>query len=339
MSSSHQKPVPSSSNQAASSPLPGNQSANNFPFGTSKRTFYNDQGTGTNHPQPARKTSPTIPFPNMDSPSPLLRSRTHSEQTNTDHEERIHVLERRISGMERVMNAQSAKLTLALEQIAQLCAHANITIPEPKDVEKRMEDYAEKFAGAKENADEAVRERKRTMSNKIREALGLGVIVGEDEGRKRFLRNMERSLAEVNIVVDVNVMIDSIRVVDHKLKLEATACKQFDVLFKVILTELEMAWKKVKDAETVGGTILGINTETGQVDKKWVMKLEEDTHAAVDNQSRTMITKDDYENGKCVLLMSWGNWYKRNVEMGKKGELLIEFVVHLQSGKYKAPEY
>jgi hypothetical protein len=33
--------------------------------------------------------------------------------------------------------------------------------------------------------------------------------------------------------------------------------------------------------------------------------------------------------------MSWGDWYKRNVEMGKKDKSLIEFVVNMQSGNTK----
>ncbi len=257
-------------------------------------TFYNDMTT-------SHTTPPLAPTP----PQPV---------SFAEHEKRIINLESKIDSLLFVISSQSHKVTTLTAKFDTLCELTGVEVPDDEPIETRMKDYETKFAQAKDNAEEAVLERRRTISNAGKD--GAPVIVGLMPERKRTI-SITRSCRDVELAVHLRVLVDSVDAINEAVEVKAVEYENFFDLVRYVTARLETIWNESKN-----------NTEGMELDtSKWRMTLDEEGYIAELTRSPTRLTHDDG-----MAEESYKGWYNRNVLKGKQMAYAVTFRVDMKSG-------
>ena len=182
-----------------------------------------------------------------------------------------------------------------------------------------MKDYAMKFSEARENAEEAVLERKRTISNSSAGEDGVPTIVGLMPERKRTI-SIQRGCGNVKLILHLWALVDSVNVVDEKVEVKATEYQDFFALLRYANSCLEQLWDEKHDRVEVAKEL--------QLDtRKWRVELEEAGTIATLTKSPTRMTNDDG-----MAEENYKGWYERNVVKGDKEEYGVVFRVDMKTG-------
>ena len=257
-------------------------------------TFYNDMTTTHTNPPP-------------EPPQP-------ASVASAEQEKRIAGLESKLDSLLFVLSAQSHRLTSLTAKFDKLCELINIEIPDDKPVEARMKDYEMKFTEAKENAKEAVLERRRTISNAGKD--GAPAIVGLMPERKRTM-SITRSCRDVKLVLHLRALVDSVDLVNQTLEVRAVEHESFVDLVRYSKDRLENLWGRKKKSPD------GIELDSSM----WRMTLNEEGYVADLTKSPTRLTHDD-EN---MAEETYKGWYHRNVFKGKQMAYEVTFRVDMKS--------
>ena len=182
-----------------------------------------------------------------------------------------------------------------------------------------MKDYAMKFSEARENAEEAVLERKRTSSDSSAGKDGVPTIVGLMPERKRTI-SIQRGCGNVKLMLHLWALVDSVNVVDEKAEVKATEYQDFFALLRHANTLLEELWNEKHE---------GVETSKDlELDSsKWRVELEEAGSVATLTRSPTRISNDDG-----MAEENYRGWYERNVVKGDKKEYNVMFKVDMKTG-------
>ena len=271
------------------------------PFSPVTSTFYNDMTTTHTTPPTAPPTAPSIR-------PPQAQSASFAEQ-----EKRISGLESKLDSLLFVLSAQSHRLTSLTAKFDKLCELTDIEIPDDKPVETRMKDYEMKFTKAKENANEAVLERRRTISNAGKD--GAPAIVGLMQERKRTM-SITRSCRDVKLAFHIWVLLDSVDIINETVEVKATEYDEFSDVMNYANARLEERWDDSWD-----------ETEGMELDaSKWRMTLNEEGYVADLTRSPMRLTNDDE-----MAEEMYKGWYHRNVLKGTQMLYEVTFRVDMKS--------